>query len=399
MKLILLIVFLLVALATGIFFGPELVQNKWYVLIGLDESIVEMRFNTLIFFNLCAFFGLYLLFKIVRLISKGGLNAIQWTTDSKGMRAKKRCQKALLAMAEGQWDIASDLLKKSTKTSHEKLQTYLTAAFCANQLKQYPQRDELFAQASAEFSKHRESIALAALQMQIAANQWTEANQTLSTLSANALSYPHVLLMQKTIYARIKNYDALATILTPLRKRKLIGENEWVDLSTQIKENILKHLVDAESLQAYWKKLPKAEQTHPVMIELYSNRLIALGETELAESILKKAIKKHHNQSLLIAYCQLPIDSQGTALKFIESQLDIETASNQLLIAVSKLAYNNKLWGVAQSYLNRAQSNQPTAEGYWLQAHIHKENQDLEKARRCYEQGMALQFEHPKAPA
>jgi HemY protein len=394
MKLILLIVFLLIALATGIFFGPELIQNKWYVLIGLDESIVEMRFNTLVFMILFVFFALYLLFKLVRLLSKGGLSAIQWTTDSRGKRAKKRCQKALLAMAEGQWEIAGNLLEKSTKTSQEKLQTYLSAAFCANQLGRFEKRDGLLTRASAEFSKHEESIALAALQMQMTSGQWTEAAQTLTTLSAHALKYPHVLLLRKSVYVETQNHEALADILTPLRKQKLIGENEWIDLNTQIKQNALKHLVDAESLQAYWKKLPKAEQAHPAMIELYAQRLLDIGETENAENTLKKAIKKHQNQSLLVAYCQLPIDSKGAALKFVESQLDIETASNQLLMAVSKLAFSNQLWGVAQSYLDRAQSNQPTAEGFWLQAKIHKENQNLEKARRCYEQGMALQFAH-----
>ncbi len=390
MRLLLIFVLLFAITLVGVFVGPAFVNLPGVVIIGFDVYTVEMRFPTFVVVLFLTFIALYLTFYAIRLLFRSGQIAKRWGLGRGQRKARQRGIDGLIALAEGNWQQAEKLMKQASAKSDVKLLNYLLAAQAAQEQGALDRRDEYLRLAATEAPAAELAIGLTQARLQMQQKQYEQALATLTNLQQIAPKHPPLLNQLKNLYIKLGDWDALSDLLPALKKHKVINDNDWLELSLVILGEHFKQQPDAEALQTLWGKQPKPLRKQLAAQKAYIKALISQSAFASAEKLLQQCLKKQVDEELLIAYCEVPHQNPGAALKFVEDKVQHISATQHIYLALAKIALENQLWGKAQSYLQQAQQLKATVDGYWLLAQTYQGMQDSAKEQQAYQAGLQL---------
>jgi uncharacterized protein HemY len=158
----------------------------------------------------------------------------------------------------------------------------------------------------------------------------------------------------------------------------------------------LRQAATKDELANLWNGLSEPERAQQDVVAIYTHAAVRLGQLELAEILLRAALKQAPSELLWQEYAALsdqlsPADSLD-ALKFVEKMLE-KTAPNEspaALLAAAKLSRMQQLSAKATQYLARSLTLAPNPAALQTHAELSFANGDFASAAQAWRQAFQL---------
>lgn len=383
--LIFLIALLVLVAAAAL--APALSTDPGYVLIQLGEWQIE---TTVIVIAI----AILLIFVLIRLLL--------WIVDTprRAMNnlSRRRMEKGLLALAEGNWSQAEKALQSSASSSGLKSIGYLAAARAASS-----QTDDIEAEVrqqkyllAADNGEARTQflLELSRARMHIARNNFQQAIPILTQLRKRRRKNPQVLKLLAQCYRELGQWPALREILPAMRKAKIIDRTDEHDIQLLAATNELETSTNSEQLQKTWESLAKALRSETVVVASYAERTLNFDLPRLAETALISSLDKEIDEHLLNLYFQCQLDNTDSSLDKTLAQAEKWRRKQPDSAAVERLlgqiCIQQKLWGKAKAHLLESIRLQPQQQTFQILGELLERHGEIESALHCFHNALQL---------
>lgn len=286
---------------------------------------------------------------------------------NKQTKARKTSLQGLINLSQGQWKKAERLLTRAVKNSDMPLLNYLSAAKAAQKQNSPERRDHYLSLAHKSMPDADFSVKLTQAELQFAHGQNEQALATLVHLHNLSPKHSHIMVLLSKLYQQLKSWDDLRKLLPQLRKHKVFGENELMEIEKETYVELIQHTNwndKTDNLQQLWQTISRDLKKDTCLIEIYCNKLIQLGKNDEAELILRSAIKKEWQADLVKQYGLVKSSQLEKQLTFAESLSKDHDNHPLLLLTLGRLCMYNDLWGKARAYLEASIGNKELPETY-----------------------------------
>lgn len=386
---------LLLACMAGTWYLVDTIKQNGpgYVLVAYNDYTIETSF----------WFALLLLIVIVALIYGAiRLGVILFyyliklgllpETYSRNRSAKLK-NKGIQAFLDQHWSEASTQLLKAAKNDTTPFLDQLMAARAYIASSNLSAAEKCLQQARVLPDADALSLSLLELDITIGKKDIPAANTLLNNLLKHSSNQVPVLVRAITIYSNSNNWTALNTLLPKIKKQQVLDDEALLQLHTTITVGLLhaatNKKLDAQQLKTIWKAAAKV-QDQPEVIRSYVASLVAIGEFEVAEKIIRQQLAKRWDEVLIEIYGQLKTKNSAQQLTYVESFLTDHKSSAALQLALARLAISNNLIGRAKECAEYSLKIKPSVDAYLLMADISEQLNDPNTARHHLKLGLKL---------
>ncbi len=383
---------LLVIIGAAMVCGPLLAGNKGYVLIAIGDYTIEM---TVISAGILALLLYGVLWCTERLLLrlfhiKGSTR--RWFTERRRRKARERTLAGTLALAEGQFQQAETLMRKSAPDSDQALLNYLSAAEAAQAQGQTERRDAYLQQAAEQHPRASLAVSLIRARLLLRQKQYSEAETLLQSLDQAHPQHAVIQQLLKECYLALGHWSQLLALLPQLSKRKQLSADELQQLQQQIYPPLFTERAASagrDGVMALWQELPRALRQDATTQAAAAMALIGLGDEVQAQEILLEGVRRALSPSLLAVVPQLQQPAPKLLAQLQKSEQSAEPSAD-LLQAIGILLLRQREMEQAQAYLERAVALQPQATAYRALAELMEQQRLFEKANFYYRQSSAV---------
>ncbi|MBP6361226.1 MAG: heme biosynthesis protein HemY [Aeromonas sp.] len=383
---------LLVIIGAAMVCGPLLAGNKGYVLIAIGDYTIEM---TVISAGILALLLYGVLWCTERLLLrlfhiKGSTR--RWFSERRRRKARERTVAGTLALAEGQFQQAETLMRKSAPDSDQALLNYLSAAEAAQAQGQTERRDAYLQQAAEQHPRASLAVSLIRARLLLRQKQYSEAETLLQSLDQAHPQHAVIQQLLKECYLALGHWSQLLALLPQLSKRKQLSADELQQLQQQIYPPLFTERAASagrDGVMALWQELPRALRQDATTQAAAAMALIGLGDEVQAQEILLEGVRRSLSPSLLAVVPQLQQPAPKLLAQLQKSEQSAEPSAD-LLQAIGILLLRQREMEQAQAYLERAVALQPQATAYRALAELMEQQRLFEKANFYYRQSSAV---------
>ena len=383
---------LLVIIGAAMVCGPLLAGNKGYVLIAIGDYTIEM---TVISAGILALLLYGVLWCTERLLLrlfhiKGSTR--RWFTERRRRKARERTLAGTLALAEGQFQQAETLMRKSAPDSDQALLNYLSAAEAAQAQGQTERRDAYLQQAAEQHPRASLAVSLIRARLLLRQKQYSEAETLLQSLDQAHPQHAVIQQLLKECYLALGHWSQLLALLPQLSKRKQLSADELQQLQQQIYPPLFTERAASagrDGVMALWQELPRALRQDATTQAAAAMALIGLGDEVQAQEILLEGVCRSLSPYLLAVVPQLQQPAPKLLAQLQKSEQSAEPSAD-LLQAIGILLLRQREMEQAQAYLERAVALQPQATAYRALAELMEQQRLFEKANFYYRQSSAV---------
>ena len=385
------ILFAFVILLGSVLLGIQLSNDPGYVLITINHWILETTLWVAVFGLLLFFVIIHIFIQLCNKISKTPSTLHQWNSRRLAQKAQATTRQGLIEYSEGYWQKAKTHLIQALPNTDTPLLNYLTAARAAQKMGDNQLRDHYLREAQQSMPEAKIAVELTQAQLQLANHQWEQALATLRHLHDLAPRHPYVLKLLMNLYEEVRDWPQLIALLPNLRKNKVLSEQAYL----QLQQNAyLQYITDlakqnqSEAITAVFNSLSKPMATNPSIVAEYIRFLIKNQHYTIAESLLRRCLRKEYSSQLIELYGLLLCDENQ--LTFAESLLKKNLHSAALYLCLGRLCITQHLWGKAKHYLEQSNELQPTPVAYAELGILHEQLNDPFLALESYKKGLEL---------
>lgn len=383
---------LLVIIGAAMVCGPLLAGNKGYVLIAIGDYTIEM---TVISAGILALLLYGVLWCTERLLLrlfhiKGSTR--RWFSERRRRKARERTLAGTLALAEGQFQQAETLMRKSAPDSDQALLNYLSAAEAAQAQGQTERRDAYLQQAAEQHPRASLAVSLIRARLLLRQKQYSEAETLLQSLDQAHPQHAVIQQLLKECYLALGHWSQLLALLPQLSKRKQLSTDELQQLQQQIYPPLFTERAASagrDGVMALWQELPRALRQDASTQAAAAMALIGLGDEVQAQEILLEGVRRSLSPYLLAVVPQLQQPAPKLLAQLQKSEQSAEPSAD-LLQAIGILLLRQREMEQAQAYLERAVALQPQATAYRALAELMEQQRLFEKANFYYRQSSAV---------
>jgi HemY protein len=384
---------LLIALATlfvAVIVSLLAMEDPGYVLIAVGEWTVETTLALTVVIVLLSFTILYYSIRagLGVLAVPGSLR--HWQKQRLEHKAIKSLTSGLIDLAEGQWQAAEKKVIKHVKSSDASLLNYLAAARAAQAQGADQRRDHYLKLALENHPSADIAVGLTQAELQLNQHQLEQALATLRHLHQLSPKHPQVLKALAGLYQNLGDWEHLLEIIPLLRKHKAMSEDIIADLSQQTYLKLLQAPNLYSELSAIWTRIPESFRESEVLLTVYVRQLLKMGESDLAEPLLRHALRRQFSETLLMLYGKIESAEPARQLALVESLLVEHERDAIALLTAGRLCLRNKLWGKARSYLEASVNAQPNIEAYNELGKLLERMGESAAAAECFREGLSL---------
>ncbi|MCX7562054.1 heme biosynthesis protein HemY [Xanthomonadaceae bacterium XH05] len=351
-----------------------------YVLIALRGWSVETTLVVAIVAFLIGWLGLWLLLVLLRF-------PLRFWRKRRRHVARERLAGGLVALHEGRWRRAEQLLARAATESQHRLPALLGAARAAQ-----ARGDDAAAQAHlARAAEGHDPVTVALVTAREHQRRGESARivalfdpQPVAALPPRALDI-YLGALATTGRAR----DAV-TLLPALRASQIAEGEALVRREAEILAAAMQQAPDAETLSQLWADVSRAQKTDARIVTAYARRAVALGEAEAGITVVEKALRKQWSPELAAVYGVLPRSARHSPLKMAEAWLAEHPDDPALLVTLGHLCRNEQIWGKAEDYLQRALASGAGADAWEELGHVQAGQHHDAKARDAYAKALAM---------
>lgn len=375
-KIIIYFLILLISVCAGVF----IYHNTGYVLI----SYKDWSFETSLWFFVLAIVSLFvLIYFSIRMISKTlSLASIVkiWIRDIRKRRAHNKTILGLYGILEANWLYAEKNLFAGAKYSDMPLVNYLLAAGEACRQQAFERSENYLLLAQQVAPEYKLAIGFKRAEMHMQRKQWEQACAILQNL--HAVFPKNVMALQYLVSAlwNLHDWEKIYLFLPKLPKTGIFRE-DYERLELEVYCALLPKIS--------WSCVPSHLQKTPKLVAIYVRKLLANGESEKAEDILKMILRKNLDKDLLELYANLPSNNPIKKLaRAEEAWLQNNNEDPALLLTLGRICKQQKLWGKAYQYFERSANLYPCHEVYFELGQICEMQNDLIKALEFYKKSI-----------
>ena len=383
---------LLIAIIIGGLAGSWIKNLPGFVIIAYDKTSYEMRLWIAVCLLLLLLSVLFLVGVFVRSLLSSAGKVKSWQSGRGWRKSRKRTIEGMLAFTEGRWKASETAMINAAKTSDTKLINYLIAAQAAQQQHAEVRRDAYLRQAFQAEPAAKTAIGLTQAQLQLQNRQYEQALASLNELKESNPNHPFVLKLLCRLFEQLHDWTQMVELLPSLKKNKVFEAEELAEWEHKAIGGLLKQQAvqgKVEALNDRWLNLSSHYRKSKNNVVTYVKLLIEFSQMDEAESLLKPIVKKQADPEVLHLYGSIQSSDPSKQLQFLESWHNSnKNVSQEVFLALGKLAYYAKLWGKARHFLERALHAQPSAETYLYMAKTLQQLEDEQHAADCFRQGL-----------
>ncbi len=384
------VILISVLLLFATWLGLKITQDPGYVLFSYGQTTVEMPLWFLLVLQVLGFILLYALIRGVSNTWSFKKNIRYRLRKRRFIRAQYRTNQGLIELNEGHFSSAEKLLARPLENGRQPpLINYLAAARAASEQGAYTRRENYLRKAYESMPDAKIAIGVTQAQLQIEHAQFEQALATLSQLHQVTPKHPYVLKLLLKVYVALEDWAALIQLLPSLKRYRVLTGESLEDFTIKIYLAQLDNLIvkkEQDALYLLWESMPRRLHKQPSLVASYSAHLIASGKHDLAESLLKVALKENLFESLLNLYVQLTASDQNKHLQQLEKWLYHSPNHALLLSCTARVCLRLQLWGKAQTYLIRSLELVETSEAHTLLGECYLALHDSDKALLHFQQ-------------
>jgi HemY protein len=120
--------------------------------------------------------------------------------------------------------------------------------------------------------------------------------------------------------------------------------------------------------------------------------LIAEGQTDEAEAIIRKALNREWSEELIRLYADLEATDQAKLLRRAEAWLQTRPEDAALLLVAGRLCVRNELWGKARSYFESSIAIRPSPEAWHELGQLLIRMDEADAASAAFQKGLTLSY-------
>lgn len=366
-------------------------QDNGYVLLSWDIWTIELSLALLLVILALTFALIYFAIRFVVRTWQLPSQVTEWSKRRGARLSQRSLTQGLLQMSEGDWRAGEKSLIKYAERSETPLLNYLVAAKAAQLQGEAERCDEYIRLAHDQMPSADVAVSLTQAELQLADRQLEEALKTLMHLRSVAPKHTYVLRLLGRLYEQLGDWEHLKELLPELKKRKILVGNELQTMEVRIHRALLEAASlssDEGHLQHAWVNVPKKLRLNGAILADYVSYLQECGMDQVAEPLLKTALKKGFSAPLVEQYGLLDSDNAGKQLTVAESLLLDHPKDPVLLLALGRLSLKAKLWGKARAYLEASISEGGGLDAYRELGHLLENMNEQDAALDMYRQGI-----------
>ncbi len=361
-----LICLLVLALAAGL--GILVEHDRGYILLAIGNVAIETSF----WIGLALFLALLMvghwLLRAYQVGFRGTSRLSSFLMQRRHRRSVQDTQQGLIALIEGNYSRAKQLLTRSIDDTEQPLLNYLAAAQASNALGDYEKAREFLAKAESDTDGADVAIELVQAELLLKNGRLEESLASLTRAQRNTAKHPSVLRLLKEVYEGLKDWDKLQGLLPELKKSKRYSAEDLLGLRRRIAMGQLSKVSessqssDSSELATWWKKLARDLQQDTVIIDQYLRHLLARGEDQRAEELLHQQLRKEWRREWVESYGLVAGADADKQLLVAENWLQERNNDPALLLALGRLSLRKELWGKAREYFESSYRLEPGAD-------------------------------------
>ena len=382
-------ILLVLAIAVAAAFGWQwVVEDPGYVLVRLRGTSVE---TTLVFSAVALLLTwaiLSILWRVLRWPARAWIR-------SQRKRARENLANGLAAFAEGRYLLAERLLTKAAKQPAVRGPALLVIARAAHSRGD----DAVAAKALDEAAIDVEAAALA--QRARFLNERARHADALVLLKPKAaLGKLSPVGWQVLIEAALAENDAQTAFdaLPTLAKTQSLAAPVMAALETRVLVAALASAPSQASLNSLWSSVSRQHRKQPEIIAAFAKRAAHFGQTLAAMDEIESALRREWNDPLALAYSDIGPAELAVRTRHAEAWLAIAPNSTALLTTLGRLCRDQKLWGKAIQFLDRAVGITDSPIAWETLGDCHAGAGDQVLANRCYRNALLNQRGQPAIP-
>jgi HemY protein len=365
--------------------------NAGYVIVGINQWVLETSLYVMAVATALAFVVFYSLIRLTVRAFRLPKAIKQRSSEQRSRKSREALVAGLLETTEGQWEKAERNLIRHAADSGTPLINYLTAARAAHSRGAHEQRDEYLKLASESTPKAELAVGITRAELQLSTRQFDEVLESLTQLNQLAPSHAAVLRLMHQAYAQMEDWEALHRLIPALHKNKVLMEAEIRRLETETYTALLKRKAETRDpavLRELWAHIPLHIRELTSIESLYCAAMIEAGAGAEVEEILRLALGREWNQTLLVLYgCIQMADTEGQ-MRHAEAWLGVHARDPVLLRVLGKLALRIKQREKARDYLQRSLDAEPSVEAYQIMGDLLFAQKDYTGACGFYRNGL-----------
>jgi len=338
---------------------PWLMDDPGYVYMRFGGYEVEMRFIVAFGLVVLLIFLFWLVVFLLRLPKKT-------LRSFSSNRSRKSFAKGLLALSEGKWKQAERLLLISTKNSPTPELGYMAAARAAiaqNKIKQA----FVYLDDAENNTDNPLTVDLTRCELWVKTAENDKAINLLNRILKSYPNNPRALHLMAQVSQNAEQWQLLREILPKVRKLGIMPEDKIIQLSQHSIQQQLSYAQTEEDLQATWNSLDKNQKLEYDYIHAYAQTGLRLGMFQQVAKLTENTLDKSFSDDLLIIWQQLNIDLIQK-IKTAEKWLKKNPENATLLKILGQVCLEKKLWGKAQTFLQKSLDLNPSSDTYKLMA-------------------------------
>lgn len=382
----------LVVLIISVWAALKIKADPGYLMIVYQDYVIDMPLWLGVLIFIIFFFLLTGIWRILKEIYFTPRHLVQWYKQKSLDRIRRRTVRGFLALTEGRWKVAEQLLTKNIDKRHTALLNCLGAAIAAQKQGKELERDEYLRLAHTYHSHAQIAIGLTQARMQQMQGQYEQSLASLRRLLLLAPDHETILLLLKSVLIELKAWQELLDLLPTLQKHKLIQADEELKLTQQAYVALLikAKATGLDAPEKLWQELPKKWLLDAELLLQYMPYLISRGEHEQAEILLKQSIKHQYDSRLVRYYGLIAPLEKDKQLKTAQAWLKNHPEDPLLLMTLGRLFFQQEIWGQAKEYLLKSIAIAPSPETYLLLGDLFAKMQSSQQSQEYYQQGLQL---------
>jgi HemY protein len=381
-------ILLALALVVGGIVASLMARDSGYVLIVYDGMTLETSVWFALLVLMLVLLVLRLCFGLIRQLLRAGSGVRGWNAARRVRNAREQTQRGLVLLAEGDWSAARAALLNAVAKAEIPFVNYLGAARAANALGESESRDRLLEHAQATAAGSATGVGLTAAELMMDNGEFKAAEATLAALHRAAPRQPLVMKRLIDCRRRLGDYAGIAELDKELRRHKVLPEAEIVDLMRETQRQLLL-AAGAEDVAGVWEAVPKALKDDEQLVGAAALRLAATGAPDMAEAVLRTALKNRYSDTLIAQYGRLVGADPALQLKTAESFIKAHQDNGALFLALGRIALRNAETAKAREYLETSLRLAPGADVYGELGQLCLSTGERERAAEYFAQNVA----------
>ena len=351
------VLILFIVLIAGVILGPLLAGHQGYVFIRTDNYDITTSVTSLVLsFILLQFILLFLGWCYRRFVSTTSRTK-GWVSGRKYHKAHSQTQKALLKLAEGDFEQVEKLMSKHADFSQQPVINYLLAAEAAQQRGDEYRTHQYLDRAAEAAGNDQLPVDISRVRIQLAEGEVHAARNGIDKLIDQAPRHPEILRLAEQAYLRSGAYQALIELLPVMAKVQLHNEDELDALKLQAYKGLMNQFMaegGSDGLKAWWKAQPRKVRNETALQAFLAEYLIECGDSASAEKIIVDGLKQQYDERLLLLIPKLNSEQPEVIEKILLNLLKQTGATPLLNSTLGVLSLQNARWEKAESYFKAA---------------------------------------------